>query len=372
MQAHSYPAERSWWSQFAFWQAVPPQVPRVSFADLTRIHFEWRQSPTDEQLTQRYERALRAFESRHGQIDDAYWCLDCASGAAITINTMRSALGIRPRYRFHRVTAWATQPDARVARLLNASDELGVRVSQVLRGTSARVCMGLVMNSSKNLLALVDAPSQPSDPAARNAILKEQEGNLKATEREYRLMATRQAQLVYVAGAIAGAIVLTVLVLFVLWLISLRTSLHWLPSDAKPKGGQSSGVQSSGVQSTVSLSLLYLCAIAGGLGAIVSLIARINTNSCTVDYEAGRGVTFTLGALRPALGAVFGIAIYAAVFSGVLELFNIPKDEAKQFYFFLVIAFLAGFSERWARDMLIDVGGTKPLAASAEVGAGTR
>ena len=74
-----------------------------------------------------------------------------------------------------------------------------------------------------------------------------------------------------------------------------------------------------------------------------------------VDYEAGRGVTFALGALRPALGAVFGIAFYAAVVSGLLDLFNVPAaGDTKQFYFFLVIAFLAGFSERWARDVLVE------------------
>jgi hypothetical protein len=123
----------------------------------------------------------------------------------------------------------------------------------------------------------------------------------------------------------------------------------WLPQD-----------DAKGAERTVSLSLLYLCAIGGGLGAIVSLIARINMNSCTVDFEAGRGVTFALGALRPALGAVFGIAFYAAVVSGLLDLFKVPTgDDTKQFYFFLVIAFLAGFSERWARDVLMDLEGGK-------------
>src|SRR5215204_5526294 len=263
-----------------------------------------------------------------------------------------------PRRRFHRETAWVTQPDVRVTRLLNASDELGVRVSQVLRGTSARVCMGLVMSSSKALLGLVDAPSQPESANERSEILKEEEQKLRATEREYRRTATRQAQLVYVAGALVGAIALTALVLLVLWLISLRTRLMWLPAD----GGK-------GAEKTVSLSLLYLCAIAGGLGAIVSLIARINMNSCTVDFEAGRGVTFALGALRPALGAVFGIAFYAAVVSGLLDLFKVPTDdETKQFYFFLVIAFLAGFSERWARDVLVDLDGGKPPVTTPGIG----
>jgi len=346
----SYTGARSWWSQVSFRRPAPARPPRITFADLARVHHEWRTDPGDAALSARYADALAAFEYHHGEIDDAYWCVARPSGVAVTIQPIHRATGVRPRYRFHRATAWATQPDVRVTRLLNASDELAVRVSQVLRGTSARVCMGLVMSSSKALLGLVDAPSQPENAEERGEILKEEEQKLRATEREYRRTATRQTQLVYVAGALVGAITLTALVLLVLWLISLRTHLAWLPVD-----------RAKGVEQSVSLSLLYLCAIAGGIGAIVSLIARINMNSCAVDFEAGRGVTFALGALRPALGAVFGIAFYAAVVSGLLDLFKVPTgDDTKQFYFFLVIAFLAGFSERWARDVLVDLDGGKP------------
>jgi hypothetical protein len=351
----SIPSDRSWWTQLSLRRPQRPAPPRLTFADLARIHHAWRADPDDAALGARYAEALAAFEYHHGEIDEAYWCLACASGVAVTIQPLRRTLGWRPRYRFHRATAWVTQPDARVARLLNASDELGVRVSHVLRGTGARICMGLVMSSSKALLGLVDAPSQPSDAASRREILKDEEARLNLAGREYRRTATRQAQLVYVGGAIAGAILLTALVLFVLWLISLGTRLSWLAVD-----------DANGAAGTVSLSLLYLCAIAGGLGSIVSLIARINMNSCTVDYEAGRGVTFALGALRPALGAVFGIAFYAAVVSGLLNLFDVPAaGDTKQFYFFLVIAFLAGFSERWARDVLVDLDGGKPAPAPA-------
>jgi hypothetical protein len=243
--------------------------------------------------------------------------------------------------------------------------------------------MGLVMNSSKSLLALVDSPSRPPGaPAADEGhsadgtpakaalseyrkTLEDEEKKLKTIEAEYRKTARRQAQLVYVAGAIAGAIVLTAVVLLVLWLLSVGTRLEWLPTDEGTNKGSTASEAGS-------LSLLYLCAISGGLGAIVSVIARINTNSCAVDEEAGPAVTGLLGALRPALGAVFGVALYAAVISGLLALFTVPqRGDAKEFYFFLVIAFLAGFSERWARDVLIDVEGATPMARPPAGGATT-
>ena len=49
-----------------------------------------------------------------------------------------------------------------------------------------------------------------------------------------------------------------------------------------------------------------------------------------------------LGSLRPLLGAVFGIALYAALASGLLDLFKVPSDDlTKQLYFYIVVAFLA-------------------------------
>jgi hypothetical protein len=55
--------------------------------------------------------------------------------------------------------------------------------------------------------------------------------------------------------------------------------------------------------------------------------------------------------------------------SGLLNLFSVPADDdTKQFYFFLVIAFLAGFSERWARDVLVDLDGGKPPVTTTGTG----
>lgn len=272
---------------------------------------------------------------------------------------MRRTLGARPRYRFHRVSSWATQPNAEVAQLLNTCDEIGTRAAQVLRGTSARICMGLLMNSAKNLLGVVDAPSQPTSTDEAAKLVASERRTIDGIAKEYKRTAVRQVQLVYLGGALAGIVMLTLVVLFVLWLLSQHTKAAWLPTDpttTKVKVGAS-----------VSLTMIYLCAIAGAIGAIVSLIARINANSCSVDCEAGRIVTFLLGTLRPALGAVFGVAFYAALVSGLLELFKVPPDadRTKQFFFFLVIAFLAGFSERWARDVLVDLEGSPPAPVPA-------
>lgn len=158
----SYAGERSWWTRLSLRSPQPPP-PRVTFADLARVHHAWRLAPDDAALSARYAEALAAFEYHHGEIDDAYWCFDRASGVAVTMLPMRRALGGRPRYRFHRATAWATQPDARVARLLNASDELGVRVSHILRG-NVHGSRPATMAPFRPDFPSTDSPCQPLDP----------------------------------------------------------------------------------------------------------------------------------------------------------------------------------------------------------------
>ena len=59
-----------------------------------------------------------------------------------------------------------------------------------------------------------------------------------------------------------------------------------------------------------------------------------------------------LGALRPLTGAVFALALYFALQSNLLSI-PIPKSNS-QVYFYLVVGFLAGFSERVTKVLLND------------------
>ena len=96
------------------------------------------------------------------------------------------------------------------------------------------------------------------------------------------------------------------------------------------------------------------CLVAGAVGALVSVIARVNSGSFDLDADVSRGYTIFLGALRPVIGSIFGLLTYFAVTSGFVEIFKVPGDNeaTKRFYFLCVIAFAAGFSERWAQDTL--------------------
>ena len=77
----------------------------------------------------------------------------------------------------------------------------------------------------------------------------------------------------------------------------------------------------------------------------------------TLDYEVGRSQSFRLGSFRPFLGAVFGLVIYFALESGLLQI-AVPDSNAAtdatdvSLYFLAFIAFVAGFSERLAQVVL--------------------
>lgn len=323
--------------------------PRPSFPDVVRAHKAWLDAPDDPRAAAAWADALAAFEHHQGRVDGAYWCSSIASAAAVTV--------VDGRRCFHRATAWATQPNQRVASLLNECDELAVRVTEVLRGTGQRIAMGLVLRTAGNLLALVDGPSAHADEKQLEAGIRAEETNFQEARRYYRRTARRQAQLVYVGGMLLGVVALLGIVLGILAILHVTADVRWLPHKESSIG---------------SLTPLYLCAISGALGADVSVASRIDENSFAVDFELGRLTLMLLGAIRPLLGAVFGISIYAALASGVLDLFKVPSgDLTKQLLFFLIVSFLAGFSERWTKGVLGGLAHEQPADRRPSAAGGT-
>jgi len=98
------------------------------------------------------------------------------------------------------------------------------------------------------------------------------------------------------------------------------------------------------------------CLIAGGLGALVSAMSRISGGHFALASDFGARYPLFLGVLRPLIGSVFGLAIYFLFASGLVTISDLPPkggDPNTRLYFYAALAFIAGFSERWARDMLL-------------------
>ncbi len=310
---------------------------RITFPDLVRIHFRWRQAlrhgsgvaqSEQTQLNQEYHDALKRFEDEHGELVSAYWCADVESAVALTAGKphtgwLRRLLSVAPK--FHRVSDWATKDEPDIARALHQCDELAVRAGEVLRGRSRRITIQLVMTSACHLLSLVDARGE-HPPQAHKAAVAVEVRQLAHLRRDYREAANGDAQLIYFAGMAIGIALLA-------WLYVIANSV----------------LRGEGVEERTIIG----CLVAGALGAVVSVIARINSGTFALDFDVARCYTLFLGALRPVIGSIFGLLAYFMLTSGFVDVFKLPDEGSiERFYFLCVIGFAAGFSERWAQDTL--------------------
>jgi hypothetical protein len=160
----------------------------------------------------------------------------------------------------------------------------------------------------------------------------------------FRRAAQRRAQMRYLGGVIGGLSVIA----GVGFLLSLGLSM--LP-DLQDQSG------------------MYLASlIAGGMGALLSVLygmtsGNLRLHTLFANAESGRGPLVAAGALRPLLGALSGTVVYVLLQSGFVPL-KVPEGAAAT-HFFIAIAIVAGFSERWARGVL--AGTEERVAGSSEV-----
>lgn len=312
----------------------------TSFAELVWAHHLWeRELHTNgsarRETESQYRRALAEFEEREGKIISCQWSITDASAVALTCKEGWGPLrwlGKEPTLRLHRVTDWVLSTEtAPLADVLHRCDTLAIRASEVLRGASERIAMQLIVSEAADVLGLIDrCEGKPSVETAR-AEARAKRAELKRIEAYYDLAANRQARIVYTGGMFLG----------LLWLLLALPVLAGVLDlfDAF-----------DGATRTEARTLLA-CYGAGALGALVSVMSRMASSKgkFSLDYEVGRKAIRRLGMVRPVLGATFGIAAFLIVQSGVLQL---DLGQENRFYLLTAAAFLAGFSERWAKVLL--------------------
>jgi hypothetical protein len=295
-----------------------------SFTELVYAHHDWwksRQDGTpDPAAAAAYDSVLTAFQARHGQIVHAYWCSNIESAVVLT---ERKRFGRSPVFAFHRESDWATKNAPDVASELHRCDALAVRAKAVLTGVRQRICLELAVSCAANLLSLVDSRAHAGDQAKTAAELERDHAEISKVEAYYHDAANGQAQLIYFGGIATVTIVLG------------GTAAVWLSNSwAAP----------------------VAALVAGALGAVVSVIQRINSGKFELEYDVGGPYTFFLGGLRPLIGGVFAMAITFAFSGGLLHV-PIASGESTDHrrLALLVLGFLAGFSERWAQDTLTSI-----------------
>jgi hypothetical protein len=139
----------------------------------------------------------------------------------------------------------------------------------------------------------------------------------------------KRAKMQYVEGMLGlGVVVLVSLAVATAGVLALFGGL-----DLQSKGNQE----------------FFASAAAGGIGAVISVLMRMSgRGSFAIDHELSRWDVRLVGSYRPLIGSVSGIVVYFLFQTPLL-----PMEQSElTLPFFVVVSFLAGFSERWTRMML--------------------
>ena len=198
-----------------------------------------------------------------------------------------------------------------------------MRANAVLTGVRQRICLELVVSCATHLLSLVDRRAGTKDEAQAAAALERERAAIDKVESYYCQAANGQAQLVYFAG------------IATVFLVIVGIAAAWL---------------------TISWAAPVAALVAGAAGAVVSVMQRINSGKFELEYDVGGPYAFFLGGLRPLIGGAFAMAITFTFDGGLLHL-PVAAGETThdRRLALLVLAFLAGFSERWAQDTLTSI-----------------
>lgn len=302
---------------------------RIAFPELVWAHF-LRQREVHEATgepyagpdEERYRRFEADFEARYGPVVKSYWCSNEASAVALTVRTRP---GIIPDVvRLHWATDWTTRDLHELKRVLFRCETLASKVSEVLRDTSKRLAILRIFNCISYVLGFAET-SASNDPKAIEEVVAVQTKELDAIEKYYKGAAGRSGQIIYLGGALLG-----VFVCFGLAIVAAVFGIF---------GHDSSGPTGAA------------CFAAGAIGALVSVMSRMSSNKVSLDWEFGRDTLRTLGSLRPFVGGVFGLVTYFALQSDLVAI--VRQQQQGSFAFYVVFSFAAGFSERFAQDMLL-------------------
>lgn len=322
----------------------PPSASQTGaelFPQLVWAHHQWErqlhsQGTAEPALEHAFHEKLAEFQGHQGRIEQVYWSTQFASAVAMTVKrgSMPRAdpLHLRERedvVRFHRVTDWGTRDAPLVADLLNDCDLLAGRVREVLRGASQRIAMSWILGIAMHLLGFLerDTPAAARQREERQFVAV-QRAKLAEAEAYYHRAASQAGRIVYGSGMLAGLLLIAAMGALAAWLLGTTD------------------------MSTHHREMALLCFGAGAVGALVSTLSRMSKpdqGSFNLDFELGRPLVRRLGVFRPFVGAIFGVALFLLLASGLLDFKPNPSAEP---YYYGIAAFLAGFSERFATGML--------------------
>jgi len=213
--------------------------------------------------------------------------------------------------------------------------ELHYRALEFLKPKPRKIAMRMAFNVLAALLGSLDARAERGDRAETFGDDLDEtaaiEDELARVERYYVRAADRAAQIEYFLGMLGGLMVLLAAA------AGLGVALPLIEGLDVP------------------LPPLVVSVLSGGCGGVVSVMARMSGGKLVLNHESGNGIIRLLGGMRPLIGAVFGAALYVLFEGGLLSLAP-PEGSSDPVFFYAGVAFLAGFSERFAQDAIAGAG----------------
>lgn len=288
----------------------------ASFRQLSRAHFRKKSlarsddaQPEKQALYARYRHdLLSCFERKHGAVIDTYWCERVPGASAIT----------------ERFEVFIVDPatDRDVSMVLDRAEWVAASAALLLSRSDRQILMPRVYHVVTHALAVADAhPGSDRELTSTKEMLATL---INGLEVEFRTAAALRARSRYLLGVLLGGAAAV---------STLATVLAYRPDPIIDPMGRCAEI-----------------ALAGSVGAVLSVMMRLTRRTLHVAADR-KLVVSMLGAVRAPVGAVFGVALFLLIQSGLLPVRTpVGADVWPVRAFELILGFLSGFNERWAQD----------------------
>jgi hypothetical protein len=272
-------------------------------------------------------RTLRhAFASQHGVVVSQYLCSHrVVGGAALTEGAVHEQPG-RIRRQLHTVL---TTSDGDLLELEDRANALTRDAVTVFADRAAwvpqmRSCTDEIYAAMTHVLHA----AEQEDAAERAAATESARKEMASTTDRVQVLIQRQSRFSYFGGTLAGAALAIGLVV----LLAFADRAWW--------------------SHQVAAGPFLAAGMFGAFGAVASVFGRIAGSGLIIDYTAGLWQKRLLGGLRSVVGALLGIAVHFVLVGGVLGGQLVTGNARTAFAFFALVGFAAGFTERFATDLI--------------------
>jgi hypothetical protein len=305
-------------------------------------YYASRSADEDDRAQAEYHEMLTSWQAREGNITSAYFCDNIRAAAVITDRDCLFSVG----------DPYRKKADLPLYSLITRAGHLEQFVEDSLVGGQRRASVAEIYAIETNALACMDELAAKPAPRAevaeelRSVTCAKIEADLAHAEQYAYAVWQRRAQIAYLQGMGLGILGVATAVLAAALLLGPLLSAF---RDIPPR-----------------ISYVPWVLLAGAIGAVLSVMQRLTHGNLRLRLDSSLTQNRTLGAFRPIIGSAFALGLVILVLGGLVPLV-IPDDDDVRPFFVAGLAFLAGFSERFAQDM-ISVGATRQSTPDAKAG----